>query len=151
MTVFRDGIFKKSPYLLVLLPTFLVYLPTLFYPVTEDIGSEVAFRPPGYVFAMVWPVVLFLLGVSWFVRRENGLYTNVIYFLLTLLLAVWFILYEIDKVIGLIDIIICFLLTMYLYYYDVTHNREFNPYASIPVVPLFSWLMFAIMLNIYSI
>lgn len=151
MTAFRDVIFKKSPYLLILLPTFLVYLPTLFYPVMEDIGSEVAFRPPGYVFAIVWPVVLFLLGVSWFVRRENGIYINVIYFLLTLLLAVWFILYEVDKVIGLIDIIICFLLTMYLYYYDVTHNREFNPYASIPVVPLFSWLMFAIILNIYSI
>lgn len=151
MSTMKDAIIKKTPYLLLLVPTFLVYLPTLVYPVTEDVGSKVSFRPPGYVFAIVWPVVLFLLGISWFVRRKNGVYANVIYILLTLLLAVWIILYSINKVIGLIDIIICFLLTMYLYYFDDAHGREFNPYASITVVPLLTWLSFAMILNIYAL
>ena len=80
------SISEKSQYSLLFIPMLAVYLPTIFYPVTDEIGSNVSFRPPGYVFAIVWPILLFLLGISWFIRRKKKYAINFIYILLIILL-----------------------------------------------------------------
>ena len=105
----KKKIIEKSQYRLLFIPMIAVYLPTIVYPVTEEIGNKVSFRPPGYVFAIVWPLLLLLLGFSWFMRRKMGYLINSIYILLVILLSIWFILYDNNKYYGLIDIIICFI------------------------------------------
>lgn len=144
----RDNFFNISQYSLIFLPMLAVYLPTVFYPVTDEIGGNVPFRPPGYVFAIVWPILLFLLGISWFVRRKKGMTVNLIYTLLIVLLGIWFILYDNNKYIGLVDIVFCFFITLYLFFYDF---KKFNKYASLTLIPLLIWLIFASILNVAAI
>ena len=72
-------------YLYLLLPIFSVYFVGLFYPIDKETGKEIPFRPPSWVFGVVWPVLLLLLGYSWTLRP--GL-TNY-YLILTLLLSTW--------------------------------------------------------------
>jgi len=139
-------VFEKSQYALLFIPLLAVYLPTVAYPVTDEIGSNVSFRPPGYVFAIVWPILLILLGISWFVNRKKGLYS--VYSILIILLGIWFILYDNDKRLGLADIIISFLISVLLFFYDF---KNFNKYASLPLIPLLIWLSFASILNIAAI
>ena len=144
----KNKIIEKSQYALLFIPMIVVYLPTIVYPVTEEIGKNVSFRPPGYVFAIVWPILLFLLGISWYIRRKMGYFINSFYLILILLLSIWFILYTNNKYYGLIDIIICFLITLFLFFYNI---KKFNKYASFTLLPLLCWLIFASILNIASI
>lgn len=145
---FKKFIYEKSQFFILILPLLAVYLPTIIYPVTDEIGSNVSFRPPGYVFAIVWPILLILLGISWFINRKKGLFINMVYSILIILLGIWFILYDNNKYIGLIDIIICFIITLFLFFYKF---KEFNKYASLPLIPLLIWLIFASILNIAAI
>jgi tryptophan-rich sensory protein len=139
---------KYLPYVLLIIPNIAVYLPTILYPVEQNVGNEVLFRPPGYVFAIVWPILLTLLGISWFVRRKLGLYLNFVYILLVLLLAIWFILYDTSKLYGLIDIIVCFVIVLYLILYNY---KNIDKYGTFTLVPLLLWLSFASSLNILDI
>ena len=148
MKITCTSIIEKGQYSILFIPMLAVYLPTIFYPVTDEIGSNVSFRPPGYVFAIVWPILLFLLGISWFIRRKKKYAINLIYVLLIILLGIWFILYDNNKYIGLIDIIACLLISLYLFFYDY---KNFDKYASFTVLPLIIWLIFASILNIASI
>tara|TARA_B100001094_G_C17973577_1_gene691579 strand:- start:19 stop:483 length:465 start_codon:yes stop_codon:yes gene_type:complete len=145
---FKNNILEKSQYALLFIPMLAVYLPTIVYPVTEEIGNNVSFRPPGYVFAIVWPILLFLLGISWYVRRKMGYFINSVYILLIVLLSIWFILYDNNKYYGLVDIIICFLIVLFLFFYNI---KKFNKYSSLPLIPLLCWLIFASILNVASI
>lgn len=147
-TNLKNKIIEKSQYALLFIPMLTVYLPTLVYPVTDEIGNNVSFRPPGYVFAIVWPILLFLLGISWYIRRKMGYFVNSVYILLLILLSIWFILYDNNKYYGLGDIIVCFLITLYLFFYDF---KNFNKNASFTLIPLLLWLSFASVLNIAAI
>jgi benzodiazapine receptor len=144
---------KYLPYLLLIIPNIAVYLPTIVFPVQIEAGNEVSFRPPGYVFAIVWPILLTLLGISWFVRRKLGLYLNLVYVLLIVLLAIWFILYDNSKLYGLIDIIVCFVIVLYLILYNFKNfdYKNIDKYGSFTLVPLLLWLGFASSLNIAAL
>jgi len=144
----RKKCFDISQYFLLIVPMLAVYLPTVAYPVTNAIGSNVPFRPPGYVFAIVWPILLILLGISWFIVRAGGKLVNIMYTVLVILLGIWFILYDNNKYLGLADIIISLLLTLYLFFYNY---KKFNKYSYITVVPLIIWLGFASVLNVAAI
>ena len=84
-----NNILKKLEYSILFIPMLAVYLPTIFYPVTNEVGGNISFRPPGYVFAIVWPILLILLGINWFNRRKISKFLNGIYVLLILLLSIW--------------------------------------------------------------
>ena len=140
--------FNISQYFLLIVPMLAVYLPTVAYPVTNAIGSNVPFRPPGYVFGIVWPILLILLGISWFIVRAGGKIVNTVYTVLVILLGIWFILYDNNKYIGLADIIVSLLLTLYL---SFNNYKKFNKYSSITLVPLIIWLLFASVLNVAAI
>ena len=144
----KNKISKNSKYLLVFTPLLAVYLPTTVYPITNDIGSDISFRPPGYVFAIVWPILLTLLGINWFLNINISTLINVIYSILVILLAIWFILYDLNKYFGLFDIILSFIITFYIFYYNY---KYVNKYRSLQLVPLLIWLLFATVLNIASL
>lgn len=144
----ENRLLKYSQYFLLFIPLISVYIPTVAYPVTNEIGSEVPFRPPGYVFAIVWPILLILLGISWFKKRKLGWIINILYTLLTVLLSIWFIIYDNNKIAGLVDILISLVLTIALCLYKF---KEFKILENLTLIPLILWLCFASILNIYAI
>lgn len=145
----ENRLLKYSEYFILFIPLISVYIPTLVYPVTNEIGREVPFRPPGYVFAIVWPILLILLGISWFKRRKLGWILNLIYILLTILLSIWFIIYDNSKIAGLIDIILCLLITIGLFLFEIKKKSRYL--QNFTLIPLILWLSFASILNIYAI
>lgn len=144
----KNKIIKKLEYSLLFIPMLAVYLPTTLYPVTNEVGSNISFRPPGYVFAIVWPILLILLGINWFNRRKTSKFLNIIYIILILLLSIWFILYDNNKLLGLIDIIICFLIVLFIFIYKFNSVKI---YIQLMLVPLMLWLIFASILNVASL
>ena len=137
--------YNRLVYGLIFLPMLAVNLPTVIFPFKQDIGKDVPFRPPGYVFAIVWPILLFLVGISWYLRKDSGLIFNIGFSLLSVVLAIWYIVYDINKVYGLIDIVSAFVLTIFLMIF------KFKSIESLLLLPLAGWLVFASILNIYSI
>ena len=112
-----------------------------FYPISKDSGKEVWFRPPPYVFMIVWPILLLLIGYSWYLRPKLVFY----YAILTLLLSSWSIVLNNNKFYDFIDIITTLLFTLFLILYKYVKK------SSILLVPLLLWLSFASVLNYYSI
>tara|TARA_Y100000389_G_scaffold61159_1_gene57247 strand:+ start:12390 stop:12887 length:498 start_codon:yes stop_codon:yes gene_type:complete len=148
LVYYKNYIFQKLRYIVLVIPSLFVYLPTLLFPVTQNIGSEISFRPPGYVFAIVWPILLVLLGISWFSSLQVIYLVNIKYLILVTLLGIWFILYNFNKVIGLIDIILALLTSLYLLSINVYKS---NRIGYLTIIPLIIWLNFASILNIASI
>lgn len=144
----KNKIIKKLEYSLLFIPMLAVYLPTTLYPVTNEVGSNISFRPPGYVFAIVWPILLFLLGINWFNRRKISKFLNSVYVLLILLLSIWFILYDKNKIFGLIDIILSFFVVLFIFIYKF---KSVKIYIQLMLVPLMLWLIFASILNIAAL
>jgi benzodiazapine receptor len=112
-----------------------------FYPISKDSGKEVWFRPPPYVFMIVWPILLLLIGYSWYIRPTLVFY----YTILTLLLSTWSIVWNNSKFYAFIYIITTLLFTLFLILYKYVRK------SSILLVPLLLWLSFASVLNYYSI
>ncbi len=140
------------------LPIISVYITSYFFPV-NDAGNNVSFRPPGYVFAIVWPILLVLIGTSWlkinnrnnklsFLEKLNKVYINKFYFFIVILLSSWSMLYSFSRVYGLIVIVFTIIASIFTIYYNYNNNYKYSAYLLIPLV---LWLLFASLLNIASI
>ena len=123
------------------IPLISVNATAFFYPISKDSGKQVWFRPPPYVFMIVWPILLLLIGYSWYLRPNLVFY----YAILTLLLSSWSIVWNYNKIYAFIKIICTLLFTLFLILFK--YDRK----SSILLVPLFLWLAFASILNFYSI
>ena len=113
----------------------------LLFPISKTSGQKVSFRPPPYVFAIIWPLLLLLIGYSWYLRPNLSYY----YAFLTLLLSTWSILWAYSKLYSLFNIIITLIFTLYLIF------LKYSKKSSYLLIPLFLWLSFASVLNFYSI
>jgi len=111
------------------------------FPVSKQSGQLVWFRPPPYVFAIVWPILLILLGYSWYLRPNLSFY----YTLLTLLLSTWSILWKYSKWYAFLNILTTLLFTLFLLFFNYSKK------SSSLLVPLVLWLSFASLLNFYTI
>jgi tryptophan-rich sensory protein len=123
------------------IPMLSVYIVSYYYPVTKQAGKDIWFRPPPYVFGIVWPILLLLIGFSWYLRPNLSFY----YTILTILLSTWSIFWTYSKIYSLINIIITTLFTLYLIF------KKYSKKSSVLLIPLFLWLSFASLLNFYSI
>tara|TARA_Y100000748_G_scaffold304022_1_gene311349 strand:- start:1733 stop:2125 length:393 start_codon:yes stop_codon:yes gene_type:complete len=128
-------------YLYLLLPMFSVYLINAFYPVGKEAGKNIPFRPPSWVFGVVWPILLILIGYSWTLRPALTNY----YLLLTILLSTWSIFYANNRTFAFFNILATIGLTFYL----ILH--KFKKKSSYLLIPLLGWLSFASYLAYYSI
>ena len=127
--------------LYLVIPLIAVNSVALLFPISKTSGQNVWFRPPPYVFAIVWPLLLLLIGYSWYLRPNLSLY----YAILTLLLSSWSILWAYSKLYSLLNIISTLFFTLYLIF------LKFSKKSSYLLIPLFLWLCFATILNFYSI
>ena len=48
-----------------LFPIIRGYLTANICPMNSNSGSKIKFRPPGYIFGIVWPILYLLLGAAW--------------------------------------------------------------------------------------
>tara|TARA_B110000444_G_scaffold197219_1_gene188021 strand:- start:1212 stop:1604 length:393 start_codon:yes stop_codon:yes gene_type:complete len=128
-------------YVYLLLPMFCVYLAGSFYPVGKEVGKDIPFRPPGWVFGVVWPVLLLLIGYSWTLRPELSNF----YLILTLLLSSWSIFYANNRILAFLNILTTIGFSIYL----ILH--KFKKKSSYLLIPLIAWLSFASYLAYNSI
>jgi len=111
-------------------------------------GASVKFRPPAYVFGIVWPILYIMFGVSWILatQRENSLLLNSCYSIITALLTLWIILYACMKkkregiyvLVGIIGMLIAIMNLV-----DTT-NR-------LLLTPLLTWIILALLLNAFEV
>ena len=128
-------------YLYLLLPILSVYFVGSFYPIEKDAGKEIAYRPPGWVFGVVWPVLLLLIGKSWTLAPDLSKY----YIILTTLLASWSMFYANNRSLAFLNILTSIGITIYLIL------SKFKKKSSNLLFPLLAWLSFASYLSYNSI
>jgi translocator protein len=110
----------------------------------KDSGKSVKFRPPSYIFGIVWPILYILLGLSWI--NSNKIMKNknidILYFTLSSLLAIWIIVYSCmnDKK-NAIFILLSILLSLLVLMILIPQK------SMLLLAPLTVWIFFAILLN----
>lgn len=121
-----------------LIPSLLIFLTSLLFPL-KNAGSEVPFRPPAYVFAIVWPILLIVFGISWYLNTNHWY----LYLTITLLLCLWIIIYKYSKLFSFLELLLTIgvLFSMIL----IIDNHVWLIY------PLLLWLIFASTLNAYQV
>lgn len=116
-------------------PGLMISITSLLCPVTKTSGVNVPFRPPGWVFGVVWPILYVTTGMAWSRTKLDMEFT-----ILTTLLCYWLVTYSCnnDKTSGRNVLIVT---TLYSYYMLYTMKSR------ILFLPLSMWLTFATYLN----
>ena len=88
---------NKSELLRLFYPMIAGYLVSLKCKMSKS-GNNIKFRPPGYVFGIVWPILYILLGLSWINSEyKKDKIIDGLYFGLSTLLALWIVIYSCYK------------------------------------------------------
>jgi tryptophan-rich sensory protein len=115
---------------------------------SSDAGNIVKFRPPGFVFGIVWSILYLLYGISWIIAfsKKKKIYIDVLYTLQAIFLIGWIVVYSClsDKTNG-IYVLLLNLLTVIMLMLMV------NKISKMLLVPLAVWLLFALLLNIFEV
>ena len=141
--LFRNLDIKSiEDYFYLLLPIISGYTVSAFCSPGRDAGASVKFRPPGWVFAVVWPILYLLIGLAWINSKNYTIY----FIVLNILLNLWLVFYgcQKNKLAG-VYILLCSLLCTFLIYTAV------DKYSKYLIIPLMIWLLFALLLNIFEI
>ncbi len=78
----------KRIYLVI--PFFAVNSMAFFFPIAKTSGQEVWFRPPPYVFAIVWPLLLLLIGYSLYLRPNLSYFYAFLNLIISYLYIFWY-------------------------------------------------------------
>lgn len=126
----------------------------LFYPMVagfvvskfckmEKSGITVKFRPPGYVFGIVWPILYILLGLSWINSNPSSNKTiELLYFVLSSLLAYWIVVYACQKnKRNAVFIMLAIILNIGVLMVQIPKKSQLY------LVPLGIWLLFALLIS----
>lgn len=117
----------------------------------ENMGSEsgavVSFRPPAYIFGIVWPILYLFIGLSWYFSLQydalNPYVTHALFLSLSIALMMWIVVYSCnDDKKGGVFVILVALLLAYLSYTWVNYK-----WSKMMLVPLFVWLTMALLMN----
>lgn len=113
-------------------------------------GSVVKFRPPGFVFGLVWPVLYLLLGAAWvYAQRHSetpGAFVDICYGMLVFFLTLWIVVYGClhNKKGGVYVIFLAIFATIM--------SRDISPQLSrVLLSPLLVWLLFAGLISVFEV
>lgn len=114
-------------------------------------GAIVPFRPSGYIFGIVWFCLYFLIGLSWNIASQyemNVILINIMFIILILSLSSWIIVYSClnNKIGGIYVICIAILMTLIIIF-----SLHHNSLEQSIMIPLFVWLLFAMLLNMFEV
>jgi len=126
----------------------------LFYPMVagfivsifckmERSGVNVKFRPPPYVFGIVWPILYILLGLSWINSNPDKNANNeIMFFILSSLLAYWIVVYACQKnKKNAVFVMLAIILNIALLMVQIPKKSQLY------LVPLAIWILFAMLLS----
>ena len=126
----------------------------LFYPMVagfvvskfckmEKSGITVKFRPPGYVFGIVWSILYILLGLSWINSNpSSNKKVELLYFVLSSLLAYWIVVYACQKnKRNAVFIMLAIILNIGILMVQIPKKSQLY------LVPLGIWLLFALLIS----
>ena len=142
MNLLRNLLNNKTDLFYLLFPLISGYITILICPMKKSSGSSVKFRPPSYVFGIVWPILYLMIGYAWINAKEQSIW----YLSLSLSLCLWLIIYSCQNnkqgAIG-INLLSIFLV---LICYTVSDQL-----SKLLLLPLLVWLGFALLLSIFEI
>jgi tryptophan-rich sensory protein len=114
----------------------------------ENAGDCIPWRPPGYVFGIVWPILYLLIGISMIFASRIVTSPMVVftYSVLVLLLAAWPIVYTCvgNKKAGVAIIILSLIAAAYAII-------QGDVLSQVTLAPLILWLCFALTLNVAEV
>ena len=109
----------------------------------EKSGVNVKFRPPPYIFGIVWPILYVLIGMSWVQSnpRQKQMIDG-LFFTLSSLLAVWIVVYACrkDKK-NAVFVMVAILLSIAMLMVLIPKTSQ------LMLVPLGVWILFALLLS----
>ena len=110
-------------------------------------GVTVKFRPPGYVFGIVWPILYVLLGFSWINSGyKQNKYIDALYFGTSSLLGLWLIVYSCFKSKkGALSVMMLSILSIVFLMILVPTKSQ------LLLAPLEVWLLYALLISITDI
>lgn len=110
--------------------------------------AEIPFRPPPWVFGVVWPVLYLLLGVAWF-RTAVSVGTlsaaSASYLLTTLLLGLWLVVFSCQRQTK--NAVFVLLASVLSAAFNIALS---GPAERLMLIPLIVWLSFATLLNAWQ-
>lgn len=144
----KDIMGSKENFIRFIFPMFISYLVSMKCKMDKNSGSSVKFRPPSYIFGIVWPILFTLIGLSW-INSANKLKTKLIdllYLSLSILLASWIIVYSClkDKKKAIYILFLTLLSIAFIMIY-VPQNSK------LLLAPLGVWVLYATFLNITEV
>lgn len=115
-------------------------------PIDKSSGNNVSFRPPSFMFGIVWPILYILLGMAWIYSSRINKYVHILYLLLNILLCLWIFIYNCknDPVKGVWILMVCILACVYC----IIIGPQISRYL---IAPLLVWLLFATSLNMFQL
>ena len=132
-------------YIPIFLPIALGYISSFSCGMSKTSGQNVKFRPPSITFAIVWPLLYIMLGLSWYMslqHESDKILINGLYGMLVFLLTAWVIAYSCKKN----KKIAVYILLMSIMASLMTFTVGNTP-SKLLLCPLIGWLIFATMLN----
>jgi translocator protein len=137
---------NKSELLRLFYPMFAGYLVSLKCKMSKS-GNNIRFRPPGYVFGIVWPILYILLGLSWINSEyKKDKIIDGLYFGLSTLLALWIVIYSCYKSKkGALFIMMLSILAIVFLMILVPKKSQLY------LAPLEVWLLYALLMGITDI
>lgn len=119
---------------------FIGYLVSLKCKMNNRSGSSVRFRPPSYIFGIVWPILYLLIGYSW-VESTDTIAENkidILYISLSLLLGLWIIVYScLENKVG--SLFVMFIIFLNLLFLMILVPEK----SKLLLAPLCVWLLYA--------
>ena len=109
----------------------------------ERSGVNVKFRPPPYIFGIVWPILYILLGLSWINSNpDRNMNNEIMFFTLSSLLAYWIVVYACQKnKKNAVFVMLAIILNISLLMVQISKQSQ------IYLVPLAVWIFFAMLLS----
>ena len=124
----------------IIIPVISVYFTYYFVNILACNNFESNSIIPSYIFSIVWPILLLLTGVSWYLSKRNRKCkrTNLLYISLTLSLCLYLPLtlcYSVNKFL-LLNVLRIFTFLILLHQYKTQCWESF-----LTITPLFLWIM----------
>jgi len=148
-------------WVLLLLPSIVCYIASALCNIGNTAGNVVKFRPPGWLFGVVWFFLFICIGLSWVfstkeenlseIQPKNNILVYVIYSLIILALAMWIITYGcIGKQMGINAKKISLWLFIPIIMLCIMGLTIGNKISRLLLSPLPAWIIFAMFLSAFE-
>ena len=115
---------------------------------TPKAGQTVKFRPPSYIFSIIWPILYILFGLSWIFAKQKmkTRQVDILFALQAVLLTSWIVVYScLSNKKGGIYVLLLNILVLMIIIMLVPLKSQ------LMLVPLLVWILFALLLNIFEV